>query len=194
MAKLYFYYGSVGSSKTANALMVVYNYKERGQRPLLCKSGKDTRDGVKTIKSRVGLEAECVLLEELIQMEDNELKKYDVIIVDEVQFAEKEEIDRLSDIVDFLNIPVLCYGLRADFKQNFFSGSERLMEIADEIKEIKTMCWCGKKALCNARYNENGIVKEGEQIVLGSNSIYMALCRKHYKLGMLYKPEENENM
>lgn len=186
MAKLYFYYGSMGSSKTANALMTVYNYKERGQNPLLCKTGKDTRDGERVIKSRIGLEAECILLEELVATDFQDLKKYDVIVVDEIQFATKEEIDRLSDIVDFLNIPVLCYGLRADFQQNFFPGSMRLMEIADEIKEVKTMCWCGKKAICNARYNEKGIVKKGEQFMLGSNSDYIALCRKHYKLGLLH--------
>lgn len=186
MAKLYFYYGSMGSSKTANALMTVYNYKERGQSPLLCKTGKDTRDGERVIKSRTGLEAECILLEELVKMDDEELKKHDVIIVDEAQFADVEEIDKLSDIVDFLGIPVLCYGLRADFQQNFFPGSQRLMEIADEIKEVKTMCWCGKKATCNARYDKNGIVKMGEQFMLGSNSNYISLCRKHYKLGLLH--------
>jgi len=189
MAKLYFYYGSMGSSKTANALMTVYNYKERGQNPLLCKTGIDTRDGERIIKSRIGLESECMLLEEVLDMPSEDLRQYDVIIVDEAQFASVEQIDKLSDIVDFLSVPVLCYGLRADFQQNFFSGSKRLMEIADEIKEIKTMCWCGKKATCNARYNEKGIVKVGEQVMLGSNSSYIALCRKHYKLGMLRNPK-----
>ena len=122
-------------------------------------------------------------------MTDDALCEYDVIIVDEAQFAEESEIDKLSDIVDYLNVPVLCYGLRADFQQKFFPGSKRLMEIADEIKEIKTMCWCGKKATSNARYDKNGIVKEGQQFMLGSNSSYTALCRKHYKLGMLHAPE-----
>lgn len=185
MAKLYFYYGAMGSSKTANALMTVYNYKERGQKPLLGKTGKDTRDGATKIRSRIGLESECMLLEDILSLSDEDLKQYDVLIIDEAQFATKEEIDALSDIVDNLNIPVLCYGLRADFQQNFFPGSGRLMAIADEIKEIKTMCWCGKKATCNARYDENGIVKEGKQFMLGANDSYISLCRKHYKLGML---------
>lgn len=188
MAKLYFFYGSMGSSKTANVLMTAYNYRERGQNPLLLKTGKDTRDGEKIIRSRVGLESECMLLEDALNMKDENIREYDVIIVDEAQFASEEEIDKLSDIVDFLDVPVLCYGLRSDFKQNFFPGSMRLMEIADEIKEVKTMCWCGRKATCNARYDEKGIVRDGEQFLLGSNSNYIALCRKHYKMGLLHNP------
>lgn len=188
MAKLYFYYGAMGSSKTADALMTVYNYKERGQKALLAKSELDTRDGVTKIRSRIGLESECVLLRQLLAMSKEELQQYDVIVVDEAQFASESEIDALSDIVDYYNIPVICYGLRADFQLKLFTGSKRLLEIADEIKEKKTMCWCGKKATCNARYDANGIIKDGEQIVLGANSNYTSLCRKHYKLGMLTKP------
>lgn len=105
--------------------------------------------------------------------------------MDEVQFATKEQIDFLSDIVDFLDVPVVCYGLRADFQNNLFPGSERLITIADTIQEIKTVCWCGKKATCNARFNDDGIVRDGEQVLLGANDRYVALCRKHFKLGML---------
>lgn len=185
MAKLYYYYGAMNSSKTANALMTHFNYEEVGQKALLCKTETDTRDGARTIRSRIGLEMECVFLKELQTMTEEQIRNYDCIIVDEVQFATPEQIDFLSDIVDFFDVPVVCYGLRADFKNNLFPGSERLIAIADTIKEIKTVCWCGKKATCNARYNEKGIVRDGEQVMLGANDDYVALCRKHFKLGML---------
>ena len=185
MAKLYYYYGAMGSSKTANALMTKFNYWEVGQNALICKPATDTRDGKLTVRSRAGLEAECVLLEELTKYTEEEIKKYQCIIVDEVQFATAEQIDFLSDVVDFMDVPVVCYGLRADFKNNLFPGSERLIAIADHIQELKTVCWCGRKATCNARYNENGIVREGAQVMLGANDSYKALCRKHFKMGKL---------
>ena len=185
MASLYFYYGAMGSSKTANALMTNFNYREVGKKALLCKPGIDTRDGQNVIHSRIGLEEACITLEELETYTPEEIRKYDCIIVDEAQFATVEQIDRLSDIVDFMDVPVICYGLRADFRQELFPGSERLLTVADKLQEIKTVCWCGRKATCNARYNENGIVKEGSQIQLGANDSYVALCRRHYKLGML---------
>ncbi len=185
MAKLYYYYGAMNSSKTANALMTHFNYEEVGQKALLCKTEADTRDGARIIRSRIGLEMECVLLKEVQLMTEEQIRSYDCIIVDEVQFATPEQIDFLSDIVDFFDVPVVCYGLRADFKNNLFPGSERLIAIADTIQEIKTVCWCGRKATCNARYNEKGIVRDGEQVMLGANDEYVALCRKHFKLGML---------
>lgn len=183
MAKLYFYYGVVGSSKTANVLMVHYNYHERGKKALLVKPDVDKRDGDTNIRSRIGLEHDGELMSRFKKYKESEIKNYDCIIVDEIQFCSKREVDFLSDIVDTLEIPVMCYGLRADFKNNLFEGSERLLAIADEIHEVKTVCWCGSKATCNARYNENGIVREGEQILLGANDKYIALCRKHYKEG-----------
>lgn len=192
MAKLYFYYGAMGSSKTANALMTEYNYAERGQKALLAKTNVDTRDGVYTIKSRIGLEKQCVLLSEICTMDEKVLKGYDAIIVDEIQFATVEQIDFLAHIVDDLNVPVICYGLRSDFQLNLFEGSKRLLAIADEIKEVKTVCWCGRKATCNARYNKYGIVREGSQVMLGANDEYIALCRKHFLEGKLYK-EDKEN-
>lgn len=188
MAKLIFHYGAMGSSKTANALMVAYNYEERDQRIKLLKSGVDTRFGVQIMRSRIGLERPCDLVEDFLaeyQSNPDIVLQYHAIIVDEAQFASEEQIDLFSDIVDRYQIPVLCYGLRADFRNRFFPGSKRLMEIADEIKEIKTICWCGKKATCNARYDENGIIKEGAQVVLGANDKYIALCRKHFKEGRL---------
>lgn len=185
MAKLYYYYGAMNSSKTANALMTHFNYEEVGQNALLCKTETDTRDGARIIRSRIGLQMECVLLKELLLMTEAQIRAYDCIIVDEVQFATPEQIDFLSDVVDFFDVPVVCYGLRADFQNNLFPGSERLIAIADTISEIKTVCWCGKKATCNARYNAQGIVRDGEQVVLGANDNYVALCRKHFKMGML---------
>ena len=191
MAKLYFYYGAMNSSKTANALMTQFNYEEVGQKALLCKTETDTRDGARIIRSRIGLEMECIFLSELLDMPEEEIKKYDCVIVDEVQFATKDQIDFLSDIVDFMDVPVVCYGLRTDFQNNLFPGSERLIAIADTIKEIKTVCWCGKKATANARFNDNGIIRDGEQVFLGANDSYVALCRKHFKLGMLRPDMEN---
>lgn len=185
MAKLYFYHGAMGSSKSANALMAEYNYRERGQKTLLAKTNVDTRDGKNIIKSRIGLSRECILLSDLVNMSDEELSSYDAIIVDEIQFAKPEEVDKLARIVDELNVPVMTYGLRTDFQLHFFPGSLRMMELADEIKEVKTVCWCGKKAMCNARYNANGIVRTGAQIMLGANDEYIALCRKHFLEGKL---------
>ncbi len=209
MAKLYFKYGAMGSSKSANALMTEYNYKEVGKKVIVTKPCIDTRDGAKIIKSRIGLKSECIYLEDLLNTDiveslkklrvcsdQNEAEKIraeilrsklccDAIIVDEAQFATKEQIDLLSDIVDYLDIPVLCYGLRADFQNNAFPGSLRLLEVADSLEEIKTVCWCGRKAICNARYNEKGIVRQGEQIELGANDKYISLCRKHWKEGKL---------
>ena len=186
MAKLYFFYGAMGSSKSANALMVEYNYRERGQKVLLAKTNIDTRDGVNLIHSRIGLSRQCVLLSDVCSMSDEQIRAYDAVIVDEIQFAKTDEVDFLAHIVDDLDVPVMCYGLRSDF----FEGSRRILEICDEIKEIKTMCWCGRKATCNARYNENGIVREGAQVMLGANDEYIALCRKHFNEGRLHKEEE----
>lgn len=190
MAKLYFYHGAMGSSKTANALMTEYNYAERGQKALLAKTNIDTRDGVYKIKSRIGLEKECTLLTVVCEMSDEQLKSYDAVIVDEIQFATAAQVDFLAHIVDDLNVPVICYGLRTDFQLNLFEGSERLLALADVIQEVKTVCWCGKKAICNARYNKNGIVRSGAQVMLGANDDYIALCRKHFIEGKLYSEEK----
>lgn len=182
MAKLYFRHGAMGSSKTANALMVEYNYFERGKKALLLKPQLDDRDGVGVIKSRMGLERKCQFVEDLVKMSDDEISQYDCVIVDEAQFCKKSEIELFIHIVDDLNIPVICYGLRTDFQRNLFEGSEWLLAWADVIEEIKTVCWCGQGATCNTRFNEKGeVIKVGEQVCLGANDKYIALCRKHYK-------------
>ncbi|SMC56168.1 thymidine kinase [Papillibacter cinnamivorans] len=181
MAKLYFRYGVMGSSKTANALMVHYNYAERGQRALLAKPSVDRRDGGHVIRSRMGLEHPCVYFHEI---DDAMVKEYDCVIVDEAQFLTKAEVQYLAHVVDDLGIPVICYGLRADFRGDLFPGSQELLAISDIIEEVKTICWCGKKATYNARFDENGVVlKEGEQVVLGAGEKYVGLCRKHWAEG-----------
>ncbi|MBQ3156474.1 MAG: thymidine kinase [Clostridia bacterium] len=182
MAKLYFRYGAMGSSKTANAIMVQYNYHERGQKVLMLKPKLENRDGADLVKSRCGLETECRFVED-ISLED--ARGYDCVIVDEAQFLTKERIRLLVDIVDELNIPVIAYGLRTDFQENFFEGSHWLMAWADTIEEIKTICWCGRKAICNARVVDGRVVKEGDQILLGGSSQYVSLCRRHFHSGEL---------
>ncbi|MDO5436375.1 MAG: thymidine kinase [Clostridia bacterium] len=183
MAKLYYRYGAMGSSKTANAIMVQYNYHERNQKVLMVKPQIDNRDGERVVKSRCGLSTECVFMEELTS--DELVKQYDCVIVDEAQFLTKAQVETLVHIVDELNIPVIAYGLRADFRGEFFEGSKWLMAWADTIEEVKTICWCGKKATCNTRVIGGKVVKEGEQIVLGGNEAYVSLCRKHWASGDL---------
>ncbi len=182
MAKLYFRYGAMGSSKTANAVMVQYNYEERGQKALMLKPRLDKRDGDRIVGSRAGLSAPCAFVEDLPQID---ISTYNCIIVDEAQFLTKAQVQMLVDIVDDQGIPVICYGLRADFQGNLFEGSHWLLAWADTLEEIKTVCWCGKKATCNARVVNGHVVKTGEQIMLGGNESYVALCRKHWAKGRL---------
>lgn len=182
MAKLYFRYGAMGSSKTANAIMVQYNYQERGQNALMLKPQLDKRDGEHFVGSRSGLSAPCSYVEEL---DDMDLSLYNCIIVDEANFLKKEQVQKLVDIVDDLSIPVICYGLRTDFQGNLFEGSQWLMAWADTIEEIKTVCWCGRKATCNTRVADGKVTKTGEQIFLGGSESYVALCRKHWANGEL---------
>ena len=187
MAKLYYRYGAMGSSKTANAIMVQYNYNERQQKVLMVKPALENRDGERTVKSRSGLSTECMFVEEL---NDEVVKGYDCVIIDEAQFMTKDQVAYLVHVVDELNIPVIAYGLRTDFQGNFFEGSLWLMAWADTIEEVKTICWCGKKAICNARVVDGKVIKEGDQILLGGSSQYVSLCRKHWKNGELGRFKE----
>ena len=156
MAKLIFRYGAMGSSKTANALMVRYNYYERDKKVVLLKPRCEARDGAKVIKSRIGLVEPCEFAEDFLENYSGE--HYDCIIVDEVQFLAPDIIDRLSDLVDEHNITVICYGLRTDFQTHLFPGAKRLMELADDIEQIRTICWCGKRAI--SRFAGNIIRKD----------------------------------
>ena len=186
MAQLYFKYGAMGSSKTANALMTRFNYEERGQKTLLVKPRLDTRDGDHMVVSRIGLTYPCIYFDEMQQLSVMELQQNACVIVDEAQFLTREEVMYLVGLVDDLGIPVICYGLRADFKGDLFPGSEALLVMADKIEEVKTICWCGKKATFNARFDAAGkVLKEGEQVVLGANDQYIGLCRKHWMAGDL---------
>lgn len=181
MAKLYFKYGAMGSSKSAQALITQFNYEELGMTVWLIKPSVDDRDGANIVKSRVGLSREA----EVITPEDSIRARYaatggrDVIIADEAQFFMPGQIDELRDIVDELDVPVLCFGLRTDFQCKLFDGSRRLFEVADTITEIKAICDCGAKATVNARLDSEGcIVTEGAQLLLGGNDRYLAMCHK----------------
>ncbi len=186
MAQLYFKYGAMGSSKSANALMARFNYEERGQKALMVKPRLDTRDGEHVVTSRIGLTYPCVYFDEMREMTVMELQQNACIIVDEAQFLTREEVMHLVYLVDHLDIPVMCYGLRADFKGELFPGSYALLVMADKIEEVKTICWCGKKATFNARFDGQGkVLKEGEQVVLGANDKYIGLCRRHWMEGNL---------
>ncbi|MBO5868780.1 MAG: thymidine kinase [Oscillospiraceae bacterium] len=189
MAKLYFKYGAMGSSKTAQALITRYNYEENGLKVWLIKPSADTRDGATILRSRIGLEAEVQVIPPQMDVyaffRQEKLGACDVIIVDECQFMTDAQIDGLRRIVDDYNIPVMCFGLRTDFLTKLFPGSRRLMEIADTIQEIKTMCECGNKATVNARIDSDGyIVTEGAQVLLGGNDSYVAMCHRCWIRGI----------
>ena len=184
MAKLYFKYGAMGSSKTAQALITRFNYMELGMSVWLIKPSVDTRDGADVIKSRIGLEARAQVItpEQDIIAEYQKQPGHDVIIADEAQFFTPAQIDQLRQLVDEEDIPVLCFGLRTDFLTHFFPGAQRLMELADSLTEIKTVCACGRKATVNARIDANGrIITQGDQVFLGGNDSYVAMCHKCWK-------------
>ena len=192
MAKLYFKYGAMGSSKTAQALITKYNYEENDLKVWLIKPSADTRDGRQILRSRIGLEAEVDVIPPQTDLytlfEKNRQGKCDVIIADECQFLTPEQIDQLRYIVNDYNVPVMCFGLRTDFQTKLFPGSRRLMEVADTIQEIKTICDCGAKATVNARIDgEGNIITEGAQVFLGGNDAYIAMCHKCYVRGIREK-------
>ena len=184
MAKLYFKYGAMGSSKTAQALITRFNYMQLGMSVWLIKPSVDTRDGADVIKSRIGLEARAQVItpEQDIIAEYQKQPGHDVIIADEAQFFTPAQIDQLRQLVDEEDIPVLCFGLRTDFLTHFFPGAQRLMELADSLTEIKTVCACGRKATVNARIDGSGrIITQGDQVFLGGNDSYVAMCHKCWK-------------
>ena len=182
MAILYFKYGAMGCSKTAQALITKFNYEERNMKVLLLKPAIDTRDGAAVVRSRIGLEAPCIPVAkdcDIFKLYKEEYSDCQVVIVDECQFLEPEQVDQLGDIVMEFNRPVLCFGLATDFTTHLFAGSKRLFEIAQSVSEIKSVCKCGSKATVNARLDDNGnVVFKGDQVVLGGNDRYVAMCRK----------------
>ena len=193
MAKLFYTYGVMGSSKSLRLLAMAHGFDEKNIPIVVFKPSADTRDGVDKVKSRAGLERECICVDSDINLYElvndfnhvimaTQGKELKWILVDECQFLTEEQIDQLSDIVDYLGINVMCYGLRTDFKSKLFPASKRLFEMADEIEEIKTTCECGKKASINARFSEDGtIITEGNQILVGGDDLYHAICRKEWK-------------
>ena len=184
MAKLYFKYGAMGSSKSAQALITKFNYEEKGMTVWLIKPSVDTRDGADLIRSRIGLEAHAQIItpEQDIAAEYRAAGRHDVINSDEAQFFTPAQIDQLRALVDEEDTPELCFGLRTDFLTRFFPGSARLMELADSITEIKTVCACGSKATVNARIDGTGrVVTSGGQILLGGNDSYIAMCHRCWK-------------
>lgn len=181
MAKLYFKYGAMGSSKSAQVLITKFNYEELGMKVWLIKPAADRRDGAGTVASRIGLSAEAEVIPPETDIKALYLSRdpVDVIISDESQFFTPEQIDQLRWLVDEKNLPVLCFGLRTDFLTHLFPGSRRLLELADSITEIKTVCACGVKATVNARIDEAGyVVTAGQQVFLGGNDSYVAMCHK----------------
>ena len=188
MSKLYFRYGAMNSGKSTHLMQVAYNYEERGMRVILMKPSTDKKGGNKLV-SRLGVVREVDILvkkeENILNLVKNNLKEYgklDCILVDEVQFLKKEQIDQLFEIAVTLNIPIICYGLRTDFKMEGFEGSERLLLLAHSIEEMKTICKCGNKALLNARKINDRFVFEGEQVAIDNmdNVTYESLCGECY--------------
>ena len=187
MAKLYFNYAAMNAGKSTILLQSSYNYYERGMQTLLLKPVIDTRDGGSdNITSRIGLKAEANCfgpddnLEEFI-IQSHQANPIDCVLLDEAQFLTPDQVWQLARAVDFINIPIMCYGLRTDFQGNLFPGSATLLAIADDVREIKTLCWCSRKAIMTLRLNESGdAVIEGEQIDVGGNEKYISLCRRHW--------------
>lgn len=188
MAKFIFRYSAMNSGKSLDLLKTAYNYEERGKSVLILTSALDDRYGKDKVKSRVGIEKPAISINNetnIYEIFKEQNKKIDCVLIDEAQFLTKEHIFQLSDIVDKEKCHVICYGLRSDFQNEPFEGSKYLMTIADEIDELKTICWCGKKATVNARIVNGKIAYEGEQVQIGGNESYISLCRKHFKKGKL---------
>jgi thymidine kinase len=191
MAQLYYRYSTMGAGKSIEVQKVAFNYEEKGQNPLILTSALDDRfaeGGI--VASRIGLQRKAIAIHDNTNIfevvkEYNDLFRVDAVIIDECQFLKKHHVLELTDIVDDLNIPVMCYGLKSDFRNELFEGSYHLLAMADKIEEIKTVCWCGKKAITNARLVDGRVVYEGEQILVGGNESYTSLCRKHYKKGLV---------
>lgn len=185
MSKLYFKYGAMGSSKTANLLITKFNYEEKGKKVLLLKPASDTRDGADMVRSRIGLEAKAYVIKEnrsILDERYREIEQADVILIDEAQFLSEQQVDELHEIVLHYGIPVICYGLLTDFTSHLFPGSKRLIEISESLQEIKTICECGRKATCNARFNADGVaLLTGEQVVMGGNDMYKSMCYACWK-------------
>lgn len=186
--KLYFRYGTMGSAKTALLLTTAYNFEERHMEYVCMKPVVDTREKKNVIRSRIGIERECVWIYDNTNLYEYAKSLYkqgriiDWYLIDEAQFLTCQQVDQLSRVVDDFGSNVICYGLRTDFQSHLFEGSRRLFEIADSIDEIKSTCNCGHKTIINARIDAEGhIVEEGNQVEIGGNDRYIAVCRKCWR-------------
>lgn len=190
MAKVYFRYAAMNAGKSTQLLQVRHNYHERHQQTLLLKPHLDDREGEDVIRPRIGgLEArvDAVLRREtdakaLVEAELRRMGRIDCVLVDEAQFLAAAQVRQLCEVADLLDVPIMCYGLRSDFRGELFEGSSALLALADDIEELKTICWCGKKATMNARVSDGHVLREGPQVLIGGNETYTSLCRKHWTL------------
>ncbi|MCH4170952.1 MAG: thymidine kinase [Lactobacillus sp.] len=184
MAQLFFRYGAMNSGKTIEILKVAHNYEEQQKPVIIMTSGMDTRQGVGMVSSRIGLEREAVAIFDetnLYEMVQKLNPNAACILIDESQFLKKHHIIEAAQIVDTLNIPVMAFGLKNDFRNELFEGSKYLLLYADKIEEMKTICWfCKKKAIMNLRVHGGQPVYEGQQVEIGGNEMYYPVCRKHY--------------
>jgi len=186
MAQLYFYYSAMNAGKSTALLQSAHNYNEQGMNVVLFTAALDNRHGEGRVTSRIGLHETAEMFDDsteffFILSEKTQHKKISCMLVDEAQFLSSEQVDQLARVVDQLNIPVLCYGLRTDFQAELFSGSQRLLAIADKLKELKTVCSCGRKATMTIRVDSDGSpVTSGSQVEIGGNSRYESKCRRHY--------------
>ena len=187
MAKLYFYYSAMNAGKTTNLLQSSYNYAERGMNTLVLKPRIDNRAGESRVRSRIGLEADAidvgpeVDLRQLVVREGGEQAVH-CVLVDEAQFLSAQQVGQLTEVVDTLDIPVIAYGLRTDFLGELFEGAKLLLALADELREIKTVCHCGRKAIMTVRFDGKGRpMRAGDQIQIGGNETYISMCRRHFK-------------
>lgn len=194
MAQLFFRYSTMNAGKSIELIKVAYNYEERGKHVLVLTSGLDDRYGVGVVRSRIGLSRPAIpifdetnILE--IYMEASMAQTIDCVLIDEAQFLKKHHVQELVEIVDSCECPVMCYGLKNDFRNELFEGSYYLLVYADKIEEIKTICWCGRKANMVARIVDGKFVRKGEQIEIGGNDMYVSLCRKHYNDGRFESDE-----
>ena len=190
MAQLYYRYSTMNAGKSIELIKVAYNYEERGKNVLTLIPSVDDRYGIGVITSRIGVQREAIVVNDdtnilELYMRENEKHKIDCVLIDECQFLKKHHVQELVEIVDSCEVPVLAYGLKNDFRNELFEGSYYMLIYADKIEEIKTICWCGRKATMVARVVDGQIVKQGEQVVIGGNDMYVSLCRKHYNDGRL---------
>jgi thymidine kinase len=180
----------MNAGKTLELIKVAHNYEERGKRPLILTPRVDDRYGAGKVVSKAGLERDAIPFSEENNLLDlflaeNNIAAVDCVLVDEGQFMKKRHVIELTEIVDGFDVPVMVYGLKNDFKNELFEGSQYLLLYADKIEEIKTICWCGRKATMIARVIDGQFVRKGEQVLVGGNEMYVSLCRKHYKDGMI---------